>query len=320
MKRLRIAIQMDPLERLFKPVDSTLYIARAAARRGYELFHYEAAALRMHIGGKRTRVTAAGHTLKFKSADQASAYLGKAETRDLTDFDILLMRQDPPFDLAYISATHILEHIQDKVRIVNDPAGVRNAPEKLFATLFPQFMAPTLIARDRKAIEDFRARHGDIIVKDLHGFAGHGVFHIKPGDDNLPALIETLSETNSEPWMIQKYIPAIRTTGDKRIVMLDGEPVGFYTRIPAKGDLRANMRVGATPKRSTLTKRDREICKTLAPVLRAWGLFLVGLDVIGDYLTEVNVTSPTGLAVADRLKGRKGKETIAEQFWDRLLR
>jgi glutathione synthase len=229
------------------------------------------------------------------------------------------MRQDPPFDLAYISATHILEHIQNKVCVVNDPVGVRNAPEKLFATHFSRFMAPTLITRDREAIEDFRARHGDIILKNLHGYAGHGIFHLKRGDHNLPSLIETLAEKNNEPWMIQKYIPAIHTKGDKRIVILDGDVVGFYTRIPAKGDVRGNMRAGAKPKAAPLTKRDREIVTALAPALKEAGLFLVGCDVIGDYLTEINVTSPTGLIVSDRMAGRKGKNTIAEQFWDRLL-
>jgi glutathione synthase len=317
-KKLRVAIQMDALKNLNVAVDSTLCIALAAARRGYEIFHYEAPALRMDIDGKKTRVTAKGHTLKFKGAEQASAYCDKERIENMVDFDIILMRQDPPFDLAYISASHILEHVQHKVRILNDPSGTRNAPEKLFATLFPEFMPPTLITKDCEAVKDFRKRHNDIIVKHLHGFAGHGVFHVKPDDDNLPALLETLIERNNEPWMIQKYLPEIQTKGDKRIVMLDGDPVGVFTRIPAKGDLRGNMRVGAQPKKAPLTARDREICAALAPVLREQGLYLVGIDVIGDYLTEINVTSPTGLVVADRLAGRKGKDTIAEQFWDRL--
>jgi glutathione synthase len=194
---------------------------------------------------------------------------------------------------------------------------VRNAPEKLLILEFPHLMPPTLIARDPAAIRDFHARHGDIIVKPLHGFAGHGIFHLRADDDNLPALLETLGAMNAEPLMIQKFLP-VATLGDKRIVMLDGDPVGVFRRMPVKGDIRGNMRVGGRAELAPLTTRDREICDALAPALRERGLFLAGVDVIGDYLTEINVTSPTGLVTADQLEGRSGKDTIAEQFWARL--
>jgi glutathione synthase len=320
MKKLRVAIQMDPLEKLYKPLDSTLYVVQTAAKRGYELFHYTPAHLRLETLARGCRVSAAGHALKFKNANQESAYLGDAQIRDLTDFDVIFMRQDPPFDLAYVAATHILEHISDKVRIVNNPVAVRNAPEKLLVTHFPEFMPPTLITRDQEAICKFRARHGDIMFKPLFGYAGYGIFQFKKDNNNLHTLLELMSSLNPEPWMVQKYLPAIKTKGDKRIVLLNGEPVGVYTRIPASDDARGNMRVGAKAKPAPLTRRDKQICKTLGPVFRAQGLYLAGIDVIGDYLTEINVTSPTGLAVADQMAGRKGKGTIAERFWDWLAK
>ncbi len=316
MKKLRVAIQMDPLERLHQETDSTLYLARAALMRGYELFHYLPGALRMEVG-RRVSVTTRGHTLKFRNGAWT---LGKESLRNLADFDVILMRQDPPFDLAYITATHILDHLQGRVKIVNDPTAVRNAPEKLLATHFPHLMPPTLVTRDIAAIEKFRARHGAIVFKPLYGWAGYGIFQLTADDPNLHALLETMGAISPEPWMIQKYLPAIKTAGDKRIILLDGEPVGVYRRIPAKGDTRGNMRVGAKAERAPLTRRDREICKTLGPVLRASGLVLAGIDVIGDYLTEINVTSPTGLPSADRFAGRTFKNGIAKLFWDRLAK
>ena len=314
---LRIAFQMDPLTRLNKRTDSTLYLARAAAKNGHQLFHYEPQHLRMDISGTTRSITAEGHALLF-GQDVADPWsLGARQVIDLSQTDVILMRQDPPFDLAYITATHILEHLADRVRVVNDPAGVRNAPEKLLITYFPELMPPTLITRDIEAIREFRARHGDIIIKPLHGFAGHGVFHLKPDDDNFSGLVEMMASMNNEPWMIQKFLP-VATLGDKRIVVLDGDPVGVFRRMPAAGEVRGNMRVGGRAEASPLTPRDLEICERLKPVLRERGLYLVGLDVIGDYLTEINVTSPTGLLTADQLEGRSGMDTIAEQFWIRL--
>ncbi|MGE3623049.1 MAG: glutathione synthase [Bdellovibrionales bacterium] len=316
-RKFIVAIQMDALEKLSKAYDSTLCLAHAAARRGYDVFHYQPAHLRLEIQAGKTKITAAGHELKFK-AGQETAYLGAASIRDLGTADVILMRQDPPFDMAYIAATHALEHLKNKVRIVNDPVSVRNAPEKLLATYFPELMPPTLITRDRKAIDAFRKKHGDVVFKPLFGYAGYGIFRLRTDDGNLHALLETMASINPEPWMVQKYIPAIHITGDKRIIMLDGEIAGSFTRIPARGDSRGNMRVGGKPLRTILTARDRKICAALAPMLRKQGLFFVGLDIIGGFLTEINVTSPTGIVVADRLAGHKGKERIAEKFWDRL--
>src|SRR5580704_17091734 len=280
MKKLRIAIQMDPLERLNKASDSTLYVARAAAKRGYELFHYTPGHLRMETTARGCRITAAGHALKFKNEKQESAYLGAGQIRDLADFDIILMRQDPPFDLAYVAATHILEHLRGKVKVVNDPIAVRNAPEKLLVAHFPQFMPPTIITRDQEAICQFRARHGDVVFKPLFGYAGYGIFRLKKDDGNLHALLEMMASLNPEPWLVQKYIPAIKTKGDKRIVLLNGEPVGIYTRIPAKDDARGNMRVGGKARPAPFTARDRAICKVLGPIFRKQGLYLAGIDVI----------------------------------------
>lgn len=313
-----IALQMDSLSRLNHALDTTLALARAADERGYSLFHYEAPCLRMDINQGVRRISVAGHRLLLDKNNN-TWHLGSPETRDLSAFDVILMRQDPPFDMGYITATHILEHFKGtKTRVINDPVGVRNAPEKLLTTYFPQLMPPTLITRDIKAINAFRAEHHDIIIKPLHGFAGHGIFHLVEGDDNLPALVETMAATNNEPWMIQKFLP-VATLGDKRIVLLDGEPVGHFARFPAPGDMRGNMRVGGRAEKCAFTKRDAEICEILKPTLKERGLFFVGLDVIGDYLTEINVTSPTGLVVSDQFAGRSGKDGIGHQFWDKVF-
>jgi len=311
---LSIALQMDALSRLNQASDSTLELARVAAAAGHRLFHYEPKDLRLDVSGGTTRLTAAGHDLIHAPQGAAVWHYGEASVRDLSDFDVILMRQDPPFDMAYIAATHLLELLPKKVRIINDPAGVRNAPEKLLITYFPHLMPPTLITRDRQAIDDFRAHHHDIIIKPLFGHAGHGIFHLKEGDDNLPALVETLAAASNEPWMIQKFLP-VHQVGDKRILLLDGEPVGGVLRIPAAGDMRGTLRTGARAERMVLSKRDRDICDALRPALRERGLFLTGIDVIGDYLTEINVTSPTGLVTSDTLEGSTGKDRIAEKFW-----
>ncbi|MFY9287863.1 MAG: glutathione synthase [Alphaproteobacteria bacterium] len=315
---MKVALQMDALERLNLTYDSTLYLAQAAAQRGFELFHYEPTQLAMSVANGKTVITARGHSLKYKPGEKNPWVLGEEQKRDLQDFDIVLMRQDPPFDLGYITATHILEHLTGKTRVINDPVGVRNAPEKLLIALFPELMPPTLITRDRLAIEDFRKTHKDIIIKPLHGHAGHGIFHLKDDDDNLPALVETMAALNSEPWMIQKYLP-INKLGDKRAVLLDGELVGLFNRFPPEGDMRGNMRVGGRAEAAEANARDKEICAAIGPALRERGLFLSGVDIIGDYLTEINVTSPTGLIVADQFAKRTGKDTIAEKFWHKLV-
>jgi len=225
----------------------------------------------------------------------------------------VLMRQDPPFDMAYITATHMLEHIQPGTLVVNDPAAVRNAPEKLLVTHFPELMPPTMIARDREAIRGFRAKHGDIIVKPLFGNGGIGVFRVKPDDENLGSLLDMFFGASREPLMIQRYEPAVRL-GDKRIILIDGEPLGALNRIPAEGDSRSNMHAGGKPAPTTLTAREREICAKIGPYLKEQGRLFTGIDVIGDYLTEINVTSPTGIRQVQKFDG----VDLAAAIWDRI--
>lgn len=315
---LHIALQMDALTKLNFASDSTLELARVAAEQGQRLFHYEPQQMRIDVDKGATRITALGHELVYSPQSPTPWSYGAESLVQLADFDVILMRQDPPFDLAYITATHVLEQLPKKTRVINDPAGVRNAPEKILVTHFPHLMPPTLISRDYRAIQSFRDEHKDIIIKPLYGHAGHGIFHLRPGDDNLPALVETLASANAEPWITQKYLP-VHEVGDKRIILLDGEVVGGVCRMPAVNDIRGTLRTGAKAERMNFTKRDKEICEALGPTLRQRGLFLTGIDVIGDYLTEINVTSPTGLIVADKLEGRSGKDRIAEQFWRKLI-
>ncbi|HUE18303.1 MAG TPA: glutathione synthase, partial [Stellaceae bacterium] len=239
--------------------------------------------------------------------------LGKVETLDLARMDVVLMRQDPPFDMAYITATHLLEHVRGKTLIVNDPVAVRNAPEKIFATHFPGLMPETLITSDRAAIEAFRAKHGDIILKPLFGNGGVGVFRLRPEDENLNALLEIFTQLYREPIIVQRYLPAVRE-GDKRIILIEGEPVGAVLRVPAKGEARANLHVGGTAKKTSLTAREHDICAAIGPTLRKLGLVFVGIDVIGDYLTEINVTSPTGIQEIDRLD----KVKLEALVWDAI--
>jgi glutathione synthase len=314
---LNIALQMDALEKLNHASDSTLEVARAAAESGHKLFHYEPNAMRMDIANDATRIRAFGHELVQKPGTDKVWSYGAGSLRDLSEFNVILMRQDPPFDLGYITATHMLEHLPKTTRVINDPAGVRNAPEKILVTLFPHLMPPTIVTRDCKAVEQFRDEHKDIIIKPLYGHAGHGIFHLREGDDNLPALVETLVAASTEPWITQKYLP-VHKVGDKRIILLDGDIAGGVCRMPASGDMRGTLRTGARAERMDFTRRDNEICEALKPALRERGLFLTGIDVIGDYLTEINVTSPTGLIIADQLEGRTGKDRTAEQFWRKL--
>jgi glutathione synthase len=239
--------------------------------------------------------------------------LGPLETIELAAVDVILMRQDPPFDMGYITATHILEHLTKTTLVVNDPASVRNSPEKLFATHFPGLMPPTLVASDREEIVAFRREHGEIILKPLFGNGGAGVFHLRPEDDNLNALLEMFTTFYREPIMVQRYIPAVRQ-GDKRIILVEGEPVGAVLRVPAAGEARANLHVGGAAVKTTLTAREREICAAIGPTLRQQGLVFVGIDVIGDYLTEINVTSPTGIQEINRLDGTRLEALV----WDAI--
>jgi len=308
---LAVAIQMDAIEPIDINADSTFGLAEEAQRRGHRLYHYLVRDLSLKTG----RVMAWGRTLEVRREIGNHASMGSLQELDLAQMDVVLMRQDPPFDMAYITATHVLEHVHPKTLVVNDPASVRNAPEKLFVTHFPDLMPPTLITANGDEIKAFREAHGDIIIKPLFGNGGAGVFHIQPGDENLSALIEMFTERSREPIIAQGYLPAVRL-GDKRIILIDGEAVGAINRVPAEGEARSNMHVGGTPLKSELTERDREICRAIGPVLKEQGLIFVGIDVIGDYLTEINVTSPTGIQECGRFDGTN----LAGPIWDAIER
>ena len=295
---LEVAIQMDPIEGVDIDKDSSFALALEARRRGHALFHY----LPQDLSLSRGRVVARARALDVRREPGDHYSLGDWETVDLADVDVVLMRQDPPFDMAYITATHLLEHIHPATLVVNDPAHVRNAPEKLFVTHFPELMPPTLISASRAQIVAFRAEHEDIIVKPLFGGGGVGVFHVAPGDENLNALLEMFTQLYREPIMVQAYLPEVRQ-GDKRIILIDGEAAGVVNRIPPPGEARSNMHVGGRPVKARLSVRDMEICTAIGPTLRERGLTFVGIDVIGDYLTEINVTSPTGIQEIDRFDG-----------------
>ncbi len=308
---LAVAIQMDPVEGINIDADSTFALAEEAQARGHALWHY----LPQHLSftGGRVRAKARRLSVRRKLGDHAS--LGGFETLDLATADVVLMRQDPPFDMAYITATHLLEHIHPRTLVVNDPVHVRNAPEKLFVTHFPDLMPPTLIASDPAEIAAFRAEHRDVIVKPLFGNGGAGVFHLGPDDENLTALIEMFTQRSREPLIVQRYLPEVRE-GDKRIILVDGEAAGAVLRVPAAGEARANLHVGGRAMKTTLTKREREICAAIGPALADRGLIFVGIDVIGDYLTEINVTSPTGLQEIGRFDG----VNLAARIWDAIER
>lgn len=306
---LSVAIQMDPVEGINIDADSTFALALEGQARGHTLWHYLPQDLSFVHGIVRAR--ARPLTVKREKGNHAT--LGKFETLDLTTMDVVLMRQDPPFDMAYITATHILEHIHPKTLVVNDPAQVRNAPEKLFVTHFPDLMPPTLIASDRAEIDAFRAEHREIIIKPLFGNGGAGVFRVGPDDENMNSLIEMFTARSREPIIIQRYLPEIRQ-GDKRIVLVDGKAAGGVMRVPAKGEARANLHVGGTAMKTTLTPREQEICARIGPALKERGLIFVGIDVIGDYLTEINVTSPTGIQEISRFDNIN----IPAMIWDAI--
>ncbi len=306
---LAVGIQMDPIETINIDADSTFVLALEAQARGHELYHY----LTQDMALKDGTLTATVRRLEVKREHGRHHRFGAPEKLDLATLDVVLMRQDPPFDLTYITATHLLDHIHPATLVVNDPTSVRNAPEKLFVTLFPELMPPTLITANRQDIAAFRAEHHDIIVKPLYGNGGAGVFRIQPGDENLSSLLEMFGTISREPLMVQRYIPAVRE-GDKRIILIDGEPAGGVMRVPAKGEARANLHVGGTAAKTTLTSRERDICAAIGPTLKAKGLVFVGIDVIGDYLTEINVTSPTGLQEI----GRLDSVDLAAQIWDAI--
>jgi glutathione synthase len=316
-EQLQVAVQMDPMEGIKIDADSTFALMLEAQARGHSLWHYEVRHMALREGVARQgtereeRLTARARPVTVERRQDAHSRFGEPVLLDLGTMDVVLMRQDPPFDMAYITATHLLEHVHPRTLVVNDPAAVRNAPEKLLVTHFPDLMPPTMITWDLEAIREFRLEHKDIIVKPLFGNGGAGVFRIKPDDENLAALLEMHFMRSREPLMFQRYEPAVRQ-GDKRIILVDGEPMGAVNRVPAQGEARSNMHVGGRAEKSALTARDREICAAIGKTLRDQGLIFVGIDVIGDWLTEINVTSPTGIQEIDRFDG----VNIEAAIWD----
>ena len=286
----QVAIQMDHVSTIGIDGDSSFVMGMEAQRRGYKLWHYEP----QDLTYSKNQVMVVAQEMEMRRELGNHFTLGEKTVIDLADIDVVLMRQDPPFDMSYISATHLLDLVHPKTLVVNNPSEVRNAPEKLFMLKYPDLLAPTMISRDAQAIQDFRYEQKDIIVKPLFGNGGAGVFHIAPGDENLNSLLEMFAGINREPLMIQKYLPAVRA-GDKRIILIDGVPVGGTNRVPQVGEARSNMHVGGQAEKTQMTKREHEICEAIGPDLRERGLIFVGIDVIGGFLTEINVTSPTGL-------------------------
>jgi glutathione synthase len=306
---LNVAVQMDPIERINIRGDSTFALLLEAQARGHALAYYTPDRLALWDGA----LFAAVHPLTVRDVAGEHFALGEIRRAALAEFDVILLRQDPPFDLAYITTTHLLERLQPKTLVVNDPAHVRNAPEKVFVTEFPDLMPPTLVTRDLEEIKTFRRRHGDIVMKPLYGKGGEAVFRLQQEDLNFGSLYDLFATTFREPWVVQRFLPAVRE-GDKRIILVDGEFAGAVNRVPAPDDLRSNMVRGGSPRATDLTPREREICAALAAPLRARGLLFVGIDVIDGYLTEINVTSPTGIRAIRSLGG----PDIAALIWDKI--
>lgn len=304
---MKIAIQMDHISTLHIGGDTTFALMLEAQMRGHELFHYTTDRLSMRDGN----VLAGLEPVSVRDVEGDHFKLGEKVTTDLSTMDVVLMRQDPPFHMGYITATHILERIHPKTLVLNDPAEVRNAPEKIFVTEYPDLMPPTLITRNTDDIKAFRKEFGDIIIKPLYGNGGAGVFRVTQQDQNLSSLLEMFDGLYPEPYVIQQYLPDVRA-GDKRIILIDGEPVGAINRVPAEGDARSNMHVGGKAIKTDMTERELEICARIGPELKKRGFVLVGIDVIGDVMTEINVTSPTGIREVKKFGGAD----IAALFWD----
>lgn len=304
-----VAVQMDHVSSINIAGDSTFAMSLEAQARGYRLFHYTPNQLSLRDG----KVYATVEPMELRDEKGNHYTLGPQERVDLSTMDVVLLRQDPPFDMAYITSTHLLERVHPKTLVVNDPAWVRNSPEKIFVTEFEDLMPKTLITRDVGEIARFREEMGDIILKPLYGNGGAGVFHSSRDDRNFSSLLEMFGQMFREPYIAQQYLPAVRK-GDKRILLVDGEPVGAINRVPAEHDSRSNMHVGGRAEPTELTAREREICARIGPALKARGFLLVGIDVIGDYMTEINVTSPTGLREVKRFGGAD----IAALLWDAI--
>jgi glutathione synthase len=306
---LTVAVQMDPIQSIKIAGDSTFALLLEAQARGHTLLHYTPDRLALADG----RVMARAEPLTVQDVEGAHASLGEPERVDLASLDVVLLRQDPPFDMAYITTTHLLERIHPRTLVVNDPAHVRNAPEKLFVTHFPDLMPPTLITRDRTEIEAFRAEQGDVVMKPLYGNGGAAVFKVGRQDPNFGSLFDLFSATFREPWVVQRFLPEVRD-GDKRIILVDGEAAGAVNRVPAENDIRSNMVRGGAARPTDLTPREREICERIGPALKRMGQVFVGIDVIAGHLTEINVTSPTGLRAIKRLGG----PDLAAAIWDAI--
>ncbi|WP_132252424.1 glutathione synthase [Methylobacterium segetis] len=306
---LTVAVQMDPIQAIRIAGDTTFALLLEAQARGHRLLYYTPD--RLSLQGRL--VTARVEPLTVRDVEGAHASLGPIERIDLAEADVVLMRQDPPFDMAYITATHILERLHPRTLVVNNPAEVRNAPEKLFVLDFPELMPPTLITRDKAEIEEFRREHGTIAMKPLHGHGGAAVFRVSETDPNFGSMFDLFAATFREQWVVQRVLDKI-TEGDKRIILVDGEPMGAINRVPALNDIRSNMVRGGAAAASDLTEREREICAAIGPELRRRGLILVGIDVIDGHLTEINVTSPTGIRAIRRLGG----PDLAVAVWDAI--
>ncbi|MGD9845319.1 MAG: glutathione synthase [Variibacter sp.] len=307
--KLNVAVQMDPIERINVRGDSTFALLLEAQARGHRLSYYTPDRLALRDG----QVFTTARSLRVDDVVGAHFKLGDEERTEVSRFDVVLLRQDPPFDLAYITTTHLLERVHPKTLVVNDPAHVRNAPEKILVMMFPDLMPATVITRDLGEIKAFRAEHGDIVMKPLYGYGGGAVFRLTHDDLNFGSLYDMFATTFREPWVIQKFLPNVKH-GDKRIILVDGEFAGAVNRVPAADDLRSNMVRGGAAKATDLTPREREICKRLGPALRERGLLFVGIDVIDDALTEINVTSPTGIRAIKNLGG----PDIAAMIWDKI--
>ena len=307
--RLNVAVQMDPIERINIRGDSTFALLLEAQARAYALSYYTPD----HMALRDGKVSATVRPMAVRDIAGDHFTLGEPRHVDLASFDVVLLRQDPPFDLAYISSTHMLDRIHPKTLVVNDPSHVRNAPEKVFVTEFPDLMPPTLLTRDLDAIKAFRAEHGDIVMKPLYGKGGEAVFRLAPEDLNFGSLYDLFAVTFREQWVVQKFLPAVKH-GDKRIILVDGEFAGAVNRVPAADDLRSNMVRGGVPAATELTARERHICERLGPALRERGLLFVGIDVIDGYLTEINVTSPTGIRAIKNVGG----PDVAAMIWDKI--
>ena len=304
---LTIGVQMDPIANIDIAGDTTFALALEAQNRGHSLFVYEID----NMSSDAHTIWAHGNQVRVKDDIGNHVEIGKPERRDLASCDVILMRQDPPFDMAYITATHLLERLPASTMVINNPAEVRNAPEKILVTLFPDIMPPTLISRNMQDIKAFRDTHKDIIIKPLYGNGGAAVFRLQPEDQNLSALLEVFFAQSREPVIAQRYLPEIMN-GDKRIILIDGQAVGAINRMPQQGEARSNLHVGGTAQPTELSPQDQKICDQIGDELRRRGLLFVGIDVIGDYITEINVTSPTGIREMSRFTGKN----IAGLFWD----